>query len=89
MRPNDAAETVLAVPHNERDLISNVHLKQERHILRACNSVYLEEGVKMLQYHDSNPEYYAFLFAGQTSIGDEMVSDEAMHDYTSCHCNNG
>ena len=88
MRPNDAAETVLAVPHNERDLISNVHLKQERHILRACNSVYLGEGVNILQHKISNPEY-AFLFAGRTIIGDEMVSDDAMHDYTSCHCNNG
>ena len=82
-RTNDAVETVLAVPHDEWDLISNVHLKQDRHILYSCNSVYLpwEDGVSLqeiMQQQISSPEY-AFLFADQTSIGDEKISDEAIH----------
>ena len=83
MRTNDAVEAVLAVPHDEWDLISNVHLKQDRHILYSCNSVYLpwEDGVSLqeiMQQQISSPEY-AFLFADQTSIGDEKISDEAIH----------
>ena len=84
MRTNDAVETVLAVPHaDEWDFISNVHLKQDRHILYACNSVHLpwEDGVSLqeiMQQQISSPEY-AFLFADQTSIGNERVSDEAIH----------
>lgn len=86
---NDAVETVLAVPGHERDLISNVHLKGDRRItLYSCHSGYRysfllprEDGVSLseiMQQQISSLDY-AFLFAGQTSIGDEKVSDEAIH----------
>jgi hypothetical protein len=91
---NDAVETVLAVPDLERDLISNVHLKQDRYItLYACssgsgwewetewkrkNNGFTVTLLDILQQQISRSDY-AFLFAGQTSIGDEEVSDEAVH----------
>jgi hypothetical protein len=77
----DAEETVLAVPHDEWDMISNVHLKEFSDIFGTCNSALLLDGVSLqeiMQQQISSPEY-AFLFAGQTSIGDEKVSDEAIH----------
>jgi hypothetical protein len=82
-------ETVLAVPDHERDLISNVHLKEDRRItLYSCHSGYRysfllprEDGVSLseiMQQQISSLDY-AFLYAGQTSIGNEKVSDEAIH----------
>ena len=92
-RTNDAVETVLAVPHDEWDLISNVHLKQDMDIkdyrcnrkfvpwLRKGNRKEKKSGVTLLEImrqQISSPKY-AFLFAGKTRIGDEKVSDEAIH----------
>jgi len=97
---NNAVETVLAVPDYERDLISNVHLKQDRCIRPyACNRIYvpwLPRGRRRLALNSEESEGhgvtlleimqqqitssdYAFLFAGQTSIENEKVSDEAIH----------
>ena len=83
-KTNGAVETVLAVPHHDRDLISNVHLKQGMCTLYCCESTYQslswEGGMplqKIMQQQNSS-QNYAFLFAGQTSIEDE-VSDEAIH----------
>jgi ribosomal protein L37AE/L43A len=86
---NDAVETVLAVPDHERDLISNVHLKEDRRItLYSCHSGYRysfllprEDGVSLseIMREQISSLDYAFLLAGQTSIGDEKVSDEAIH----------
>ena len=82
---NDAVETVLAVPDHERDLILNVHLKQdERSKHYACYMPWEKNGkikgatlMEIMKQQISSPNY-AFLFAGQTSIGDEKVSDEAI-----------
>ena len=85
---NDVVGTVLAVPDHERDLILNVYLKQDRSTTRyACYWIYMpwekkgrKQGATLLeimQQQISSPNY-AFLFAGQTSIGDEEVSDEAI-----------
>ena len=70
---------MLAVPDHERDLISNVHLIRDWGIndllcWSESDGVTLQE--IMLQQISSND--YAFLSAGQTSIGDE-ISDEAIN----------
>jgi len=73
-------ETVLAVPDYERDLLSNVHLKPDMISLYACHTGFRprEGGVALVDIMRYSPDY-AFLFASQTSIGDEKVSDEAIH----------
>ena len=85
---NDAVETVLAVPNHERDLILNVHLIQNRSTHFSCYRMYMPWEKKgkqcgatlqeMMEEQILSPNY-AFLFAGQTSIGGEKVSDEALY----------
>jgi len=73
-------EAVLAVPNYERDLLSNVYLKPGMIGGYACHTGFRarEGGVTLLDVMQHSPDY-AFLFASQTTIGGEKISDEAIH----------
>ena len=92
-RTDDAVETVLAVPDLERVFLRNVHLKRDCILDYTCfggvgdysgtsTQFQLQEGgvglLETMRHQILNPAY-AFLFAHQTSLGDEKVSDEAIH----------
>jgi len=90
---DDVVETVLAVPDYERGFLRNVHLRRDMNLPSYyCNrnlfpwdtqtkSRLQKGGVGLLETmrQQISKPVYAFLFARQTSIRDEEVSDEAIH----------
>ena len=75
---------MLAVHNREWDLLSNIHLKRDMSI--SCYAYgdgfqLREDGVTLLEVMQQqiSGSDYAFLFACQTRIEDEKVSDEAIH----------